>query len=65
MSNDTFRVVLTVVIIAALIAFLAITADIMRQHPAVPWFGFGVLSVVVLEALIYGIYRLVKYIRRG
>jgi len=63
MSEDTARAVIVVVIIGTTIGFLAITAEVMKQHPCIPWFGFGILATLMIEALIYGIYRLVKYIR--
>lgn len=65
MSDDTFRVVLVVVIIGATIAFLAITADVMMRHPSLPWFGFGALAVFVVEAIGYLVYRLIKHISQG
>lgn len=63
MKEDNFRVVIVIIVIVVAIAFLAIVADVMKQHSAIPWFGFGILAVLVLEALIYGVYRLVKYLR--
>ena len=62
MSNNAFRFVLIMLAIAGLIAFLAIVADVMTKNPAIPWFGFGILATLVFEALVYGVYRLIKYI---
>ena len=64
MSEDSFRIVLVVVIIGALVAFLAITADVMRQHPAIPWFGFGILATLVVEVFGYLIYLIIKQVRK-
>jgi hypothetical protein len=57
MSEDTFHVVITLIVIAAAIGLLAIAASVMRSHPAMPWFGFGALFVLVIEAVGYFVYR--------
>ena len=43
------------IVVVVAVAFLAIVADVMRSHPAIPWFGFGMLSMLFLEAVAYGI----------
>lgn len=61
MSEKDLRTGLFVLACICVIAFLAITADVMTKHPAIPWFGFGVLATLIVEALVYGIYRLIKH----
>jgi hypothetical protein len=63
MSEKNLRTGIFIVIIIAAIIFLAIVADVMRSHPALPWFGFGIFATLVVEVIAYGIYLLVKYIR--
>ena len=65
MSNKDLNIVLAIIAFIGVAGFLAITADVMTKHPAIPWFGFGMLATLVVEALIYGIYRFIKYIRGG
>ncbi len=65
MSKKDLNVALVIIASIGVIGFLAITADVMTKHPTIPWFGCGVLATLVVEALIYGIYRLIKHIREG
>ena len=63
MSADNQRIAIVVILIAFLVALLVITADIMRQHPAIPWFIFGMAVIVAVEGLVYLVIRFVKDIR--
>lgn len=65
MSDKDLRTGLFIIIIITAIAFLAITADVMTKHPSIPWFGFGILAVLIVEAVGYLIYHLVKHIKTG
>ncbi len=65
MSESTLRIVLCIIVISAMVGFLAMTSDFITRLPAIPAFGFGILTVLSLEAIIYIIYRIAKYIGGG
>lgn len=64
MNEDTFRTVLVVIIICAIIALLAITADVMTKHPSIPWFIAGMAALAGAEVIGYLIFRLIKHFRK-
>jgi len=64
MNELQFRVAMFVLAVIAVIAFLIMTAGLMAAHPAVPWFGFGVVATLFLEVFGYGFYKVYQWYRR-
>ena len=64
MSEDTFRIVLVIIIISFPVALLCVFADIMMKHPSIPWFISGIAALAVAEGIGYLVYRIIKQIRK-
>ena len=64
MNELQFRLAMFALAVIAVIVFLIVTASAMLAHPAVPWFAFGIVATLVVEAIIYGVYKVNRFFDR-